>query len=28
MSDYAHIVLKLVEYELWCNFRILDFLKA
>jgi len=28
MSDYADIVLKLVEYEIWCNFRILDFLEG
>ena len=27
MSDYAKIILDFVEYELWCNFRVLDFLE-
>lgn len=26
MNDYVGTILKLVEYELWCNFRALDFL--
>src|SRR6185436_559974 len=28
MSDYAEIILDLVEYELWCNFRVLDFVEG
>jgi uncharacterized damage-inducible protein DinB len=28
MSDYAEIILDLVEYELWCNFRALDFVEG
>jgi len=28
MSDYAEIILELVEYELWCNFRLLDFVEG
>jgi uncharacterized damage-inducible protein DinB len=26
VGDYLSTILKLVEYELWCNFRALDFL--
>jgi uncharacterized damage-inducible protein DinB len=28
MSDFAEIILDLVEYELWCNFRVLDFVEG
>ncbi len=28
MSDCAKIILDLVEYELWCNFRVLAFLEG
>ena len=26
MNDYSHTIFKLIEYELWCNLKILDFL--
>ena len=26
MNDYARAIFQLVEYELWCNLKILDFL--
>jgi len=28
MSDYAEIIFSLVEYELWANFKLLDFLEG
>ena len=27
MNDYSETIFKLVEYELWTNFRLLDFLE-
>ena len=26
MGDYSDAILKLVEYELWCNLQAIDFL--